>query len=147
MNNEESRGRTTTQFSFPNHCLSNIHPHCQDWQLATAANILCKKDRDLVILHSPYKPQFGNLFKFTLEALTWLWTLLNEGLSTQQYMKPGQHRRQQSPGIMVRGAIILKTLTESLTQYSLKSLTAEQHPGDGQPFDVLKNTFKCALCC
>lgn len=43
------------------------------------------------------------------------------------------------------GAIILKTLPESLTQYSLESLTAEEHPGDA--FDVLKNTFKCALCC
>lgn len=113
MNNEESRGRTTIQFSFPNHCLSSIHPHCQDWQLATAANILCKKDRDLVIQHSPYKPQFGNLFKFTLEALTWLQALLNEGLSTQQHMKPGQHRKQQSPGIMARGATILKTLTRA----------------------------------
>lgn len=37
-------------------------------RLATAANILCKKDRDLVTQHSPYKPQFGSLFKFALEA-------------------------------------------------------------------------------
>lgn len=145
MNNDESRGRTTTQFSFPNHCLSNIHPHCQidSWQLQLISYV---KRRDLVIQRSPYKPQCGNLFKFTPEAHTWLWTLLN-GLSTQQHMKPGQHTRQQSPGIMVRGAIILKTLTERLTQYSLKSLTAEQHPGDAQLFDVFKNTFKCALCC
>lgn len=115
------------------------------WQLQLISYV---KRTELVIQHSPHKPQFGNLIKPTLAAHTWLWTLLNEGLSTQQQcMKPGQHRRQQSPGIMVRGAKILKRLTESLTQHSLKSLTAEQHPGDAQLFDVLKNTFKCALCC
>lgn len=46
-------------------------------------------------------------------------------------MKPGEHRRQQSPEITMKGAIkILKTLTESLTQNSMKSFTGEQHPGD-----------------
>ena len=43
---------------------------------------------------------------------------------------------------------ILKTLTKSLTQYSMKSFTGEQHPGDeSSPLHVLKNTLKCALRC
>jgi len=57
---------------------------------------------------------------------TCLRTPLNEGLGSQQRMKPGERRRQQSPEITVRRAIkILKTLVESLTKYSMKSFAGE----------------------